>query len=481
MQKRPSASRIHQFGAYQFDPTSGILANHRSEITLRPKVAELLLALVETAPSPVGKDELIAKVWPDTTVAEAGLPRLVNELRGALADEPKAIETLPKRGYRFTLNVNSAQAASRRSTPLRRLAFAAVLILAAVAVAIGSRADVPSLFKRRPASAAEKEQAAALKGFRAGYRSWGLWLAPGMDTALDEFRRVALTAPDLWFGYTGMADAYMGKTLLSPGGDLTPLCWARQAAARGVQVGAEVAFAHAVLGTAYLLAEWNWEQAELALERALSINGLNYAAYQRRGLLRLVEGRLSEARADFTRSLQLQPEHADALVMLAYTHFCGGNYDEALSALSTLKGGGGKQLQAWRVTAAAHAMQGRFPEAREALAKASGLHELDRLSAVAWIEAKAGNTAAAAQLLTRLKAECRRRNAAWCGTPLAEAALGRLDDAFAQLQAAVPRRRWEVLLLTVDPRLKPLHGDPRWQTFMASVRSPRGGHVCKSR
>jgi hypothetical protein len=97
---------------------------------------------------------------------------------------------------------------------------------------------------------------------------------------------------------------------------------------------------------------------------------------------------------------------------------------------------------------------------------------LDRLAALAWIDARRGDRDAAKSALGRFKSDCRNRNLDWCDTTLAEAALGLRDDAFACLEEGRQRKHWRVLLSIVDPRLAPLHGDPRWATFVGQVRVP---------
>src|SRR5205085_7546408 len=52
----------------------------------------------------VTKDELFAAVWPETAVGDAALVTCIQELRSALKDDarqPRYIETLHRRGYRF--------------------------------------------------------------------------------------------------------------------------------------------------------------------------------------------------------------------------------------------------------------------------------------------------------------------------------------------------------------------------------------------
>jgi DNA-binding winged helix-turn-helix (wHTH) protein/Tfp pilus assembly protein PilF len=462
---------------YSLDPVTGRLQSPNRTLTLRPKVTQLLLALIRAAPNPVGREEIIATVWGDTHVTETSLARLINELRHVLEEEPNAIETLPKRGYRLTLDdaVEERNAKPAAEPPQRKVIFArgwvAAAILAAVLLALGWQRINDNSFTTEPPQSAEERERIARREFQAGYSAWGLWSAKEMDTALERFRRAALVAPDLWFGYTGMADAYLGQVLLASEPNASTLTWARQAAERAVRVGPEIAAAHAALGSAALLADWDWARAELEFDRALSINALSYVTYQRRGLLRLAQGRSPEARADFERSLQLQPEHSDALIFLALTEFCDRNPARALSLLKALPNNPGKRREALRIRAAAHTMQGQFSEALEALASAE-IRDLDRLAALAWIDARRGDRDAAKSALGRFKSDCRNRNLDWCDTTLAEAALGLRDDAFACLEEGRQRKHWRVLLSIVDPRLAPLHGDPRWATFVGQVRVP---------
>lgn len=484
--------RTYRFGVYRFDIALGRLESPRKTVMLRPKVAEMLAALLQASPEPLSKRELIAAVWRDTHIAEGGLARVINELRTALSEEPLAIETLPKRGYRLTLDVFSdedlpvpesaadagyeipaALPAPRRLPLLRdpRLVFAGVLapVLLVLAVLYFRTASAP--FPENPPSSAEERQRLAQGEFQAGYRAWGLWSHEQMDSALEHFLRAARVAPDLWFGYTGIADAHVGRILLSPQPPPSAFDWAREAARRSVQLGPEVAAAQCALGSVALVADWDREQAELAFNRALALNGFSYTAYQRRGLLRLLDGRFGEARADFERSLELQPTHSDALVFLAYTEFCARDYDGVLNLLRELPDNPGKRREAMRVQGMSYAMKGRFAEARETFAKAE-ISEMDLLGAEAWVAALAGDAGAADHALGRLRAACQDQQADWCDTAVPEAALGRLDAAFASLEAGLLTRHWKMLTVAVDPRLEPLHRDPRWQALVREIRAP---------
>jgi DNA-binding winged helix-turn-helix (wHTH) protein len=100
--------RYFEFGEFQLDVRERSLWRNGEAVQLTPKAFDTLVILVENAGSLVEKDEMMRAVWPDSYVEEIGLARNVSVLRKALgedAGEQQFIETVPKRGYRFTAQV----------------------------------------------------------------------------------------------------------------------------------------------------------------------------------------------------------------------------------------------------------------------------------------------------------------------------------------------------------------------------------------
>src|SRR5438045_4062029 len=98
------ASRQYEFGQYRLDTEARLLFRKGVRMVLTPKTVDLLIALVAAEGKPIGKEELLQKVWPDTVVEEGSLTSHISILRKALGEghrEPQFIETIPKRGYRF--------------------------------------------------------------------------------------------------------------------------------------------------------------------------------------------------------------------------------------------------------------------------------------------------------------------------------------------------------------------------------------------
>ena len=99
-----AAGGRYEFGHYRLDVRAHLLLRNGRRVVLTPKAVDLLAALVEAQGEPVGKQELLHRVWPDAVVEEGSLTSHISLLRRVLAEGAggrQFIETLPKRGYRF--------------------------------------------------------------------------------------------------------------------------------------------------------------------------------------------------------------------------------------------------------------------------------------------------------------------------------------------------------------------------------------------
>src|SRR5436190_6342017 len=95
--------RALTFGRCRLQPRRGLISGTR-EVKLTPKALALLSFLAERPGEVVTKDELFTAVWPESTVGDAALVTCIQEVRSALQDDarqPRYIETLHRRGYRF--------------------------------------------------------------------------------------------------------------------------------------------------------------------------------------------------------------------------------------------------------------------------------------------------------------------------------------------------------------------------------------------
>lgn len=108
-----------RFGAFEVDLRAGELRKHGLKIKLQDKPFQILATLLESPGQLVRREELRQKLWPADTFVDFdhGLNSAVNKLREALcdsADNPRFVETLARRGYRFTAPVEEIGGATPR-------------------------------------------------------------------------------------------------------------------------------------------------------------------------------------------------------------------------------------------------------------------------------------------------------------------------------------------------------------------------------
>jgi Tol biopolymer transport system component/DNA-binding winged helix-turn-helix (wHTH) protein len=96
---------VVRFATYEVYPRSGEIRKAGAKLKLSEQPFQLLLALLEKPGEVVTREELQKRLWPDTFVdVEHGLSAAVNKIREVLGDSaenPRFVETLPRRGYRF--------------------------------------------------------------------------------------------------------------------------------------------------------------------------------------------------------------------------------------------------------------------------------------------------------------------------------------------------------------------------------------------
>jgi 6-phosphogluconolactonase (cycloisomerase 2 family)/DNA-binding winged helix-turn-helix (wHTH) protein len=151
------AERI-RFGPFEANLQTGELLKHGLRLKLHDQPFHVLAMLVARPGELVSREEIQSALWPDGTFVdfENGLNSAVNRLRDALsdsADEPKFIETVPRRGYRFVATVQNHGNESHSARPSR----------------VGPLSDVP-----RPQDPTEEPNPARLKA--PVNRQWRRWL-----------------------------------------------------------------------------------------------------------------------------------------------------------------------------------------------------------------------------------------------------------------------------------------------------------------
>jgi DNA-binding winged helix-turn-helix (wHTH) protein len=183
-QNADNGARIARFGPFEADLQTQELRKSGRPIWLAGQSFVVLKMLLEKAPELVTREELQAALWPDDTFVdfEHGLNAAVNKLRETRSDsaeEPKYIETLPRRGYRF---IGELERVSKKSEQIggdasgSELAARAWWKLAALTASVFLLAGLGAyLIRSRPIHSLKKAHALTRLTFDAGLQSSVTW------------------------------------------------------------------------------------------------------------------------------------------------------------------------------------------------------------------------------------------------------------------------------------------------------------------
>src|SRR6202035_5558822 len=103
------------FGRFRALPHRRELLADGRPIKIGGRAFDVLMALIEARGAVVGKEALMARVWPDRVVEENNLQAHISALRAALGAERELIRTVSGRGYQFTgvIHLHSAGSVER--------------------------------------------------------------------------------------------------------------------------------------------------------------------------------------------------------------------------------------------------------------------------------------------------------------------------------------------------------------------------------
>ena len=97
-----------EFGRFQLLPHRRELRADGLALDLGSRAFDVLMVLIEARGALVTKDEIMARVWPDTVVEENNLVVQISALRKALGEDRDLIRTVSGRGYRFIAEIRKS-------------------------------------------------------------------------------------------------------------------------------------------------------------------------------------------------------------------------------------------------------------------------------------------------------------------------------------------------------------------------------------
>jgi DNA-binding winged helix-turn-helix (wHTH) protein/tetratricopeptide (TPR) repeat protein len=481
-----------RFGAFELDLHSGELRRNGVKVRLADQPRQILQLLLERPGELVTREQLRERLWTHGTFVdfETGLNTAVRKLRDALDDSaanPRFIERVPRRGYRFIAPVSSAPASRAEASspktpvfgrPVRTAWIAATfLVIAAAAVliahAVGSRgahgrgASAPA--RAREARAANPQ---AHELYLKGVLAFGGQSPQATRDAVGYFERAVATDSDFTDAYSLLAQAqfqFLVSGSLAPR-DVAPK--AEAAARKAIELDDTLAMAHRTLGAILHTYYWKWDDGDREFRRARELSGdavdLHGIGFQ--GLIRA--RRIDEALAEAERVRKLDPRSFAAHINVAVARRASGQFDRAISelrrALELHAGRARGHFQLGVTFVLMGRPQDAIPELEQASNTSPGANP--RFEAyLAYAYAAAGQPLKARRILQSLEARRRHQYVSAFGLALIHDALGDKAAALAAFERAYQERAVEIAQSEQYPRFTTIASEPQFLERMRSI------------
>lgn len=469
----------YRFGPFRLDKEQLTLSLGEAPMALGPKVVETLLALLEHPGEVLTKAELLERVWPEGFVEEANLAQNVYVIRKALRLhwDCDAIETVPRRGYRFTAPVSVEHSeqlhtaapvpvAASVSRPARRLGPLAAI---AAALALGLGLTLAGVAHSRTpahrAAAALSPDGARL--YAMGKFYWNQRTAQGVAKSVRYFEQVAATDKRDPRGYAGLAVAYAIEGDYGYGrlGKAASFARAKAYADHALALDPDSAEAHAALGVVEVKQHHD-TAAQIEYRRAIALDPSYAPAHQWYGMALLHEGRGQEAFDELHRAAVLDPESVAATDWLSEAAYMSRHYAQAIRYAQQTLDLSPQRVDAYQAMGMAYEALGQYHSAVAAYEQYADGCARCRPEAAALLAhvyaASHDYTDAAAQL--RIAQQGMSRDAVDPEDVItALVAMGRRSEALHMLMRA--QRSQLGGMIAIDPRMDPVRADARFRPF----------------
>jgi TolB-like protein/DNA-binding winged helix-turn-helix (wHTH) protein/Tfp pilus assembly protein PilF len=241
---------------------------------------------------------------------------------------------------------------------------------------------------------------------------------------------------------------------------------AREDAERAIELDANGPSGYLALAWIQINRDWNWEGAELSLNKAAELQPGSASILRFRSFLAHSQGRLKEAIGFHEQAITLDPQFASSHSYLAFLLYSAGQYDKALvSAQKALELNPQKTYDHF-TRGEIFLAQGRLEESLAEMKQEPGAYW--RLPGEALVYHALGREQDSNAALTELITQYQQSMA----FQIAEvyAYRGNADLAFQWLNRAYQQRDSGMRSLKIDPLLKSLHKDPRYSELLRKMR-----------
>jgi serine/threonine-protein kinase len=335
-------------------------------------------------------------------------------------------------------------------------------------IAVALRAELSDEEEERIAAAPTRDLEAYDLYLRGRYL-WNERTEKSLQGAAELLERAVERDPGFALAHAGRADVYLTLALYNLRAPAELMPRAEDAAAHALELDPGLSGARAARGCVRALYHWDWTGALEDLARAAASSPPSATAHQWRAIHVLAPlERFAEAHQDLERACALDPASPAILATRVFLLYLERRYDQAEATCRGL-------LEEVPSFALAHQFLGqilhrlgRSPEALNALERASELRGRtpEARAPLAVVRAAAGQEAEARVVLAELAAAGEAGYVSPTRLAQIHLALGDLDAAFHELEAALERRATDLAWIRSDPAFDGARADPRFGSIL---------------
>ena len=295
------------------------------------------------------------------------------------------------------------------------------------------------------------------------------------DAAVNYFLEAVSRAPEFALAYSALADCYAIYTDFGWQEPTKALPKARAYALKAIEFDPHLAEPHATLGLIMSLYDFDWENAESEIKKALELKESYATAHHWYSVHLRILGRLEESLGEIRQAAELDPLSRVILAELGEQLLAMGKYEKAVKQLEEVvetnpEFAAGHCSLAW-----GYYMLTRQDDALAEMRKAvtvSG-HDSFYEAELAALTGFTGHSEDADRLVDALISRSELEYMDKVSVAFALFGSGRADEAFAYMEKGFGERSHLFLYFRTKPWFNRYLSDPRWLAFESKLRLPK--------
>jgi len=492
------------------DLAGGEITRDRQAVHLEPLVMRALAYLVSHHDEVVSKDRLIEAVWGHSHVSDAALTRCIFEIRKAFGDDAKEstiVETIPKVGYRLVATLQPPHKEKEFGSPALAWSAAAIIVVGLL-VMLGVRTNTDDA-RYGDETKLPTNNSLAYDAYRKGTAQFEKNTYLNNENAIVLFEKALQSDPKFGLAYAGLSESLTRQIRFWQGDRMSD---ARVAAEKAIEFAPLRPESHSVQGIvlalsgnkrealvsfkrAYTLAPDHWQsayhaatlnkallefrKAEVLFLQTLEFNPEHLVAMAHLGFLYLRMGEIDSSRRWLNRGIDKAPLEPYAWSQMATLEFVTGNTDKAIENCQKVRDFYPDHQACLHVLGVSNLMDEKMVEAREwfdyGIAKLpeSSYARLGNAQILLADGSRDQGMAIISQVMEKMYRDVPNSDNPWEEYLIIAACYalyGDKSNAFVWLDKAAEAGRRFYLWDSIDPVFTTLHGDQRFDRYIAVTR-----------